>query len=100
MHFLKFRRDQRICQDVSVEEIVSDVFNAHPQAQGRFQFALSGQLPARSYCRQDEYDWNFVHRLLGIGRSYGFWQQAEDGKSHTLVITDNLSTFKACRRKR
>jgi len=72
MHFLKFRRDQRIWQDVSVEEIVSDVFNAHPQAQGRFQFALSGQLPTRSYCRQDEYDWNFVHQLLGIGRSLRF----------------------------
>jgi len=94
MHFLKFRRDQRIWQDVSVEEIVSDVFNAHPQAQGRFQFALSRQLPTRSYCRQDEYDWNFVHRLLESEGLYGFWQQAEDGKSHTLVITDNLSSFK------
>ncbi|MGF6767691.1 type VI secretion system secreted protein VgrG [Paraburkholderia sp. GAS199] len=93
MHFLKFRRDQRIWQDVSIEEIVSDVFNAHPQAQGRFQFALSGQLPARSYCRQDEYDWNFVHRLLESEGLYGFWQQAEDGKAHTLVITDNLSSF-------
>ncbi|BCF94390.1 MULTISPECIES: type VI secretion system Vgr family protein [Paraburkholderia] len=94
MHFLKFRRDQRIWQDVSVEEIVSDVFNAHPQAQGRFQFALSRQLPTRSYCRQDEYDWNFVHRLLESEGLYGFWQQAEDGKSHTLVIADNLSSFK------
>ena len=94
MHFLKFRRDQRIWQDVSVEEIVSDVFNAHPQAQGRFQFALSAPLPTRSYCRQDEYDWSFVHRLLESEGLYGFWQQAEDGKSHTLVITDTLSTFK------
>ncbi|WP_176055461.1 type VI secretion system Vgr family protein, partial [Paraburkholderia caribensis] len=94
MHFLKFRRDQRIWQDVSVEELVSDVFNAHPQAQGRFQFALSRQLPTRSYCRQDEYDWNFVHRLLESEGLYGFWQQAEDGKSHTLVIADNLSSFK------
>ncbi|CAG9191517.1 VgrG protein [Paraburkholderia sabiae] len=95
MHFLKFRRDQRIWQDVSVEGIVSDVFNAHPEAQGRFQFALSKPLPTRSYCRQDEYDWNFVHRLLESEGLYGFWRQAQDGKSHTLVITDNLSTFDA-----
>ncbi len=95
MHFLKFRRDQRIWQDVSVDDIVSDVFNAHPEAQGRFRFALAKPLPTRSYCRQDEYDWNFVHRLLEEEGLYGFWQQAQDGISHSLVITDNLSNFDA-----
>ncbi|ALL70549.1 VgrG protein (plasmid) [Paraburkholderia caribensis MBA4] len=93
MHFLRFRRDQRIWQDASVEDIISDVFNSHPQAQGRFQFQLATPLPTRSYCRQDEYDWNFVHRLLESEGLYGFWQQAKDGKSHTLTITDNLSTL-------
>ncbi|MBN3763891.1 type VI secretion system Vgr family protein [Burkholderia sp. Ac-20365] len=91
LHFLKFRRDQRIWQDKSVDDIISDVFNAHPQAQGQFRFALSKALPTRSYCRQDEYDWNFVHRLLESEGLYGFWQQAQDGKSHTYVITDSLS---------
>ncbi|CAG9202174.1 VgrG protein [Paraburkholderia caribensis] len=95
MHFLKFRRDQRIWQDVSADQIISDVFNAHPQAQGWFRFALSKPLPARSYCRQNEFDWNFVHRLLETEGLYGFWQQADDGKSHTLVITDSLSTLDA-----
>ena len=57
MHFLKFRRDQRIWQDVSVEEIVSDVFNAHPQAQGRFQFALSRQYERVGNCRESA-NWN------------------------------------------
>ncbi|MDR6386138.1 type VI secretion system Vgr family protein [Paraburkholderia caribensis] len=93
MHFLRFRRDQRVWQDASVEDIVSDVFNSHPQAQGRFQFQLATPLPTRSYCRQDECDWNFVHRLLESEGLYGFWQQAEDGKSHTLTITDNLSAL-------
>ncbi|MBU7438588.1 type VI secretion system Vgr family protein [Paraburkholderia fungorum] len=92
MHFLKFRRDQRIWQDKSVDEIITDVFNAHPQAKGMFQFALSQPLPSRSYCRQDEHDWNFVHRLLESEGLYGIWQQAKDGKSHTLVITDHLET--------
>jgi type VI secretion system secreted protein VgrG len=95
MHFLKFRRDQRIWQDKSADEIVTDVFNAHPQAQGMFQFALSQPLPSRSYCRQDEDDWNFVHRLLESEGLFGFWQQAQDGKSHTVVITDRLATAKA-----
>lgn len=90
MHFLKFRRDQRIWQDRTADDIITDVFNAHPQAQGFFRFALSRALPSRSYCRQDEDDWNFVHRLLESEGLFGFWRQAQDGKSHTLVITDHL----------
>lgn len=95
MHFLKFRRDQRIWQDKTADDIITDVFNTHPQAQGLFQFALSKPLPSRSYCRQDEDDWNFVHRLLESEGLYGFWQQAQNGKSHTLVITDRLATLDA-----
>ncbi|MEQ5840507.1 type VI secretion system tip protein VgrG [Paraburkholderia acidicola] len=93
MHFLKFRRDQRHWQDEPVDQIISDVFNQHPQAQGMFRFALSKPLPARSYCRQDETDWNFVHRLLETEGLYGVWQQTADGKSHTLTITDRLETL-------
>lgn len=93
MHFLKFRRDQRHWQDKPADEIIADVFNQHPQAKGMFRFALSKPLPARSYCRQDETDWNFVHRLLESEGLYGVWQQAADGKSHTLVVTDRLGTL-------
>ncbi|MGV2292992.1 type VI secretion system Vgr family protein [Trinickia sp. YCB016] len=93
MHFLKFRSDMRIWQDKPVDQIVTDVFNIHPQAQGHFQFALSKPLPSRSYCRQSETDWNFVHRLLESEGLFGFWRQAQDGKSHTFVITDDLHTL-------
>ncbi|MGH8780361.1 type VI secretion system tip protein TssI/VgrG [Paraburkholderia sp.] len=95
MHFLRFRRDQRHWQDKSADAIIADVFNQHPQAQGMFRFALSKPLPSRSYCRQDETDWNFVHRLLESEGLYGIWQQAADGKSHTLVVTDQLQTLEA-----
>jgi type VI secretion system secreted protein VgrG len=91
MHFLKFRRDQRIWQDKAADAIITDVFNAHPQARGLFRFALLNPLPSRSYCRQDDDDWNFVHRLLESEGLYGFWRQAQDGKTHTLVITDYLA---------
>jgi type VI secretion system secreted protein VgrG len=93
MHFLKFRRDQRHWQDKAADEIISDVCNQHPQAKGMYRFALSKPLPTRSYCRQDETDWNFVHRLLESEGLFGIWQQAADGKSHTLVITDRLETL-------
>ena len=75
MYFLKFRRDQRIWQDKSADQILTDVFNAHPQAQGRFQFALSQPLPSRSYCTQYEDDWNFAHRLMENEGLFGFWKQ-------------------------
>lgn len=90
MHFLKFRRDMRYWQDRSVDAIMTDVFNAHPQASGQFQFALSKSLPSRSYCRQSESDWNFVHRLMEEEGLFGFWRQSKDGKSHTLVVTDDI----------
>ncbi|KVP01121.1 type VI secretion protein ImpA [Burkholderia ubonensis] len=93
MHFLKFRRDQRIWQDKAADEILTEVFDAHPQARGRFKFALSNPLPARSYCTQYEDDWNFAHRLMEDEGLFGIWQQSEDGTSHTLVITDSLHTF-------
>ncbi|WP_175947803.1 type VI secretion system Vgr family protein [Burkholderia pyrrocinia] len=92
-HFLKFRRDQRLWNDTTVDQIISDVLNKHPQAQGHFRFALSKPLPNRSYTRQHDTDWHFVHRLMENEGLYCAWQQADDGKSHTLVITDNLQAF-------
>ncbi|WP_080425245.1 type VI secretion system Vgr family protein [Burkholderia ubonensis] len=93
MHVLKFRRDQRIWTDETVEDIVSDVLNQHPEARGRFRFTLSQPLPNRSYTRQSETDWNFIHRLLESEGLFGYWEQADDGKSHTLVIADRPDTF-------
>ncbi len=90
MHFLKFRRDQRIWQDKAVDQILGDVFAAHSQTHGRFDFALSRPLPSRSYCVQYEDDWNFVHRLMEEEGLFGIWKQADDGKSHTLTVTDRL----------
>lgn len=90
MHFLRFRRDMRYWQDKSADAIITDVFNMHPQAQGRFQFVLQSPLPQRSYCRQSETDWNFVQRLMEEEGLFGFWRQTQDGKSHVFVVTDNI----------
>ncbi|RQU30883.1 type VI secretion system tip protein VgrG [Burkholderia cenocepacia] len=90
MHFLKFRSDMRYWQDQSVDAILTDVFNAHPQAQGQFEFALLKTLPSRSYCRQSETDWNFVHRLMEEEGLFGFWRQDKEGKSHRFIVTDDI----------
>lgn len=95
MHFLKFRSDMRYWQDQPVDAILADVFDRHPQARGQYRFALSKPLPSRSYCRQSETDWNFVHRLMEDEGLFGFWRHSEDGKAHTFVITDDLHTVDA-----
>ncbi|MFM0043230.1 type VI secretion system Vgr family protein [Paraburkholderia sediminicola] len=99
MHFLGFRKDARIWQDKPADEILTDVFNMHPQAQGAFRFALSKPRPARSFCMQYEDDWNFVHRLMESEGLFGYFEQASDGKSHTLVVTDSLDTFQPLSRQ-
>ncbi|MFM0305188.1 phage late control D family protein, partial [Paraburkholderia sediminicola] len=93
MHFLRFRKDARIWQDKPADEILTDVFNMHPQAQGAFRFALSKPLPQRSFCVQYEDDWNFAHRLMESEGLFGYFEQASDGNSHTFIVADNLDTF-------
>ncbi|VWM17207.1 type VI secretion system Vgr family protein [Burkholderia lata] len=95
LHFLKFRRDQRIWQDKSADEIIADVLNQHQQAKGCFDFRLYQPLPSRSFCMQYEDDWHFVHRLMESEGLYGFWEQAQDGKSHKLVIVDRIDALPA-----
>ncbi|WP_429251079.1 type VI secretion system Vgr family protein [Paraburkholderia sp. GAS333] len=93
MHFLRFRKDARIWQDKPADEILTDVFNMHPQARGAFRFVLRSPLPQRSFCVQYEDDWNFCHRLMEAEGLFGYFEQATDGKSHTLVITDDMGSL-------
>ena len=95
LHFLKFRKDARIWQDKKPDEILSDVFSVHPQARGNFRFDLTEPISPRSYCTQYETDWNFVHRLMEEEGWYSYHEQAPDGKSHLLVITDTTHRLKA-----
>jgi type VI secretion system secreted protein VgrG len=90
LHFLKFRKDARIFQDQTPDEILAEVFSAHPQAQGAFRFAVLNPAPARSYCTQYEDDWNFVNRIMESEGWFGYFEQSANGNAHTLVITDDL----------
>ncbi|MBN3757851.1 type VI secretion system tip protein VgrG [Paraburkholderia sp. Tr-20389] len=93
LHFLRFRKDARIWQDKPADEILTDVFNEHPQARGAFRFALSKALPMRSFCLQYEDDWNFCHRLMESEGLFTYFEQAKDGKSHTLIVTDDIGSL-------
>ena len=75
LHFLKFRRDARIWQDKRADDMLADVFNEHPQAQGNYRFDLIGTPEPRSYCTQYETDWHFVQRLMEEEGWYGYHEQ-------------------------
>lgn len=95
LHFLKFRRDARIWQEKTVDDILVDVFRAHPQAQGNFRFNLTRPSAPRSYCTQYETDWHFIQRLMEEEGWYGYHEQKADGTGHVLVITDTTDHLKA-----
>ena len=88
LHFLRFRKDARIWQDKTTEDILADVFDGHPQARGHYRFELERPSLARSYCTQYETDWNFVQRLMEEEGWFAHHEQQEDGGGHVLVITD------------
>jgi type VI secretion system secreted protein VgrG len=98
LHFLKFREDARVWQDKLADEILTDVFNAHAQARGRFRFRLSNvrtSAPQRSYCVQYETDWNFVQRLMEEEGWFSYHEQDPSGTGHTLIITNDTYSLPA-----
>lgn len=94
LHFLKFRKDARIWQDKAADDILRDVFNVHPQAQGNFRFDVREPALPRSYCTQYETDWHFVQRLMEEEGWYSYHEQQPDGSGHVLVITDTAFELK------
>ncbi|WP_116137796.1 type VI secretion system Vgr family protein [Trinickia diaoshuihuensis] len=89
LYFLRLRRDMRDWQEQAGEQIVADVFEQHPQARGAYRFDLRQPMPQYSNRVQWEYDWDFVQRSLEEAGVFSRFEQAGDGKSHTLVLMDD-----------
>jgi type VI secretion system secreted protein VgrG len=100
LHFLKFRRDARLWQDKTADDILVDVFAEHPQARGHFRFDVRTPALPRSYCTQYETDWHFVHRLMEEEGWYGYHEHQPDGTGHIFVITDTPSQLKPMAQQR
>jgi type VI secretion system secreted protein VgrG len=90
LYFLRLRRDMRDWQEQTGEQILTDVFDQHPQARGAFRFALQRPKPSYSTRVQWEYDWNFVHRSLEEVGVFAYFEQADNGRSHTAVFIDDV----------
>ncbi|TGN93912.1 type VI secretion system Vgr family protein [Burkholderia sp. USMB20] len=90
LYFLRLRRDMRDWQEQNGEQILTDVFNEHPQARGAFRYDLHKPLPSYSNRVQWEYDLNFVHRSLEEVGVFPYFEQADNGRSHMMVLTDDV----------
>lgn len=90
LSFLKLSSDRRDWQEASGWQILTDVFDKHPQASGNYGQELRTAIRSYSHRVQWETDWNFVHRSLeeiGVFPRFDF---AKDGKSHKVVMMDDL----------
>jgi type VI secretion system VgrG family protein len=90
--YLGQRINQRIFQQQSVPEIITQVLKDHGILKDAFKFQLSVDYPKREYCVQyAESDLAFIQRLCAeIGIHYHF-QHSVDG--HLLVFGDDQTVF-------
>jgi type VI secretion system secreted protein VgrG len=94
--FLSKTHNQRIFQNKSVKEIVTQIFA--DLGFNDYKFNIKGGDTPREYCIQyGESDLNFVSRLLEEeGITYYFLQE---GDKHTMIILDKVAVFEFCLEK-
>ncbi|MBA4109696.1 MAG: type VI secretion system tip protein VgrG [Leptothrix sp. (in: Bacteria)] len=84
-HWLSQRRDTRIFQDQTAQDITDEVFQAYPAAKVRFELATPG--PVRALTTQyRETDWAFACRLMA--EEGWSWRLEHAADHHTLVVSD------------
>jgi type VI secretion system secreted protein VgrG len=72
---------------------MTDVFDRYAQLQGTFEFRLTRPLATRSYCRQSETDWNFVHRLMEDEGLYYYWTHDDREQKATFIVVDRIAAL-------
>jgi type VI secretion system secreted protein VgrG len=91
--FLSLTNDCRIFQNLSVPDIVAEVFKAHGFSD--FKFKMMGAAAKRIYCVQyRESDLAFVSRLLEEEGIFYFFEHTDS--QHMLVLTDHHSQVPPC----
>jgi type VI secretion system secreted protein VgrG len=91
--FLSLSTDCKIFQNLSVPEIVEQVFTGLGYKD--FQFKLVKSYPKRLYCVQyRETHLNFVSRLLEEEGIFYFFEHSAD--KHLMILGDDNSAFKPC----
>ena len=90
--FMIKRSNCRIYQNLSVIDIISDLFGQHSVA---FSDKTTKTYPKYEYCVQyQETDLDFVARLLQQEGIFYFFEHATG--AHTLVLADDITAYKKC----
>jgi type VI secretion system secreted protein VgrG len=88
--FLSTTTDCRIFQNLSVPDIIAQIFAKYPVAS--YTFKLNETHAPREYCVQyNETDLNFVQRLLEDEGIFYFFEH-KDGE-HKLILADNKEAY-------
>ena len=92
LSYLAHRFNQRIFQQMTVQQIISQVLEEHGILASDYHFQLSAIYPERIYCTQyDESDLHFVQRLCEEeGIHYHFQHTSSD---HKLTFGDDQTVF-------
>jgi type VI secretion system secreted protein VgrG len=91
--FLSLTRDCRIFQEMTVLQIVEDVFES--QGFSDYDIRCTRNYPEREYCVQyRETHLDFVSRLLEEEGIFYFFEH--ETSKHTLVLTDDNSAVEPC----
>ncbi|MEO4012821.1 type VI secretion system tip protein TssI/VgrG [Pseudomonas rossensis] len=91
LHYLQFSHNQRIFQNLTVPQIIAQVFKGHGIQADAFTFHVSTS-PEREYCTQyGENDFELVQRLCAEDGIAWHHQHSPDG--HVLVFTDDQTWF-------
>jgi type VI secretion system secreted protein VgrG len=92
LQFLSLRRDCRVFQNMSVPDIVAEVFRR--ACFSDFEVRCADR-PVREYCVQyGESDLNFVQRLMEEEGIFYFFEHTE--RKHILVMADALAHTREC----
>ena len=91
--FLTLNADCRIFQNMTVPDIITQVFDEHGFAD--YRNSLVGNYDEREFCVQyRESDFNFVSRLMEQYGIFYFFEHAQN--KHVLVLGDNASVYQPC----
>jgi type VI secretion system secreted protein VgrG len=92
--FLTREADCRIFQNLTVPDIISQVFNLFDFKD--FRLSLTASYPPLEYCVQyRETSFNFVSRLMEEFGIFYYFDHSTKGK-HTMVLADQSSALPAC----
>ncbi|RIJ08207.1 type VI secretion system tip protein VgrG [Pseudomonas sp. 91RF] len=92
LSYLAHRFNQRIFQQMTVQQIISQVLEEHGILASDYHFQLSAIYPERIYCTQyDESDLHFVQRLCEEEGIHYHFQHTASG--HKLTFGDDQTVF-------